>query len=319
MQGFSRLSAQSWFWRKKQSSQRAGFGFGTGAHATTTAARIPVAVCRSLQPGSERARSERIFQGGELRAAWRTHMELITGASGYVGGRLLRRLAGGGASAAGALAAAGARRGAARRRGRARRPAQRRGARRRARRDLDRVLPRPLDGARERRRLRRARPAGRRGLRPRGGGRRRRAHRLPRRHRPHGAPFDPPRLASRGRGDPARRGPALDRAARLDRDRGRLCFISPAGAARRAAARSAPPRLAVQPHAAHRRARCDRVSGAHSLGAGCRGPLLGRGRSGPDDLFGDDRSDRGVDGGRRACRSASARRSRRPRARSSPQ
>ena len=108
-------------------------------------------------------------------------MELVTGATGYVGGRLLRRLAGEGRPVR-ALARrpeSHAGRGGAG----ARRPPHGDRPRGGARRLLQRLLPRALDGAGRERRLRRARPAHGRELRRGGGPRRSRADRLPRRHR----------------------------------------------------------------------------------------------------------------------------------------
>ena len=80
---------------------------------------------------------------------------------------------------------------------------------------------------------------------------------------PAGRALAPPALATRGRGDPARRGARLDRAASLDRDRRRLGLVPAARAAGRAPARPAHAGLARKPHPADRRARRTRVPRAH--------------------------------------------------------
>ena len=71
---------------------------------------------------------------------------------------------------------------------------------------------------------------------------------------PAGAAFAPPALAARGGGDPARRRAGVDRAAGVDRDRRRLVLVQGAGPARRAAASASDAALALQPHPARGRA-----------------------------------------------------------------
>ena len=121
------------------------------------------------------------------------------------------------------------------------------------------------------------------------GARRGRADRLPRgSRRPAGSP--PPPLAPRGRGDPARGRAWVHRAARLDRDRRRLVLVPCARPTGGAPAGAADAGLALEPHAADRRARRDRVPRPHPRHAGRRRPLAGRMRPGRDDLRGDDRA-----------------------------
>ena len=161
-------------------------------------------------------------------------MDLLTGATGYIGGRLMRRLLDDGRDVR-ALARDPAARG----------PAVEvvqgdvmsgAGPGRRARRLRYRLLPGPLDGAgRERAAFadRDRRGADNFARARTGGGRR--PHRLPRRagaarRRELAAPAQPPR----GRGDPARCDPRFGRPARLDRDRRRLVVVPPAGSPGRA-------------------------------------------------------------------------------------
>ena len=165
-------------------------------------------------------------------------MELVTGATGYIGGRLLRRLAGEGRARARAARAG-------------RTQVEPLAGVEAAEGDLlsgagldgaldgchTRLLPRALDGgARERRRVRRPRPPRRRGLRrgrPREAGVKRIVY-LGGIEPEGGAAVAPPALAPRGRAHPARRRSGLDRAARLDRDRRRVVVLSSPGAAGRA-------------------------------------------------------------------------------------
>ena len=203
-------------------------------------------------------------------------MELVTGATGYVGSRLAAPPCGGGAARAraGANARAG---GAARGRGGARRrPAHRRGSRERARghattptTSCTRWRPRATSD------FAGARPARGRGLRGGGGERRRRAGGLPRRDRPGRARLR--RTCARGSrwrrscSTPCRGSTAL-----------RASIVIGAGSSSfRVLVRLVErlrvlpmPALALQPHPADRRARHDRVSRPHPASPAAAGRSL---------------------------------------------
>ena len=215
-------------------------------------------------------RSLRVRRGGELlgqapTGGRRSHMDLVIGATGYVGGRLVDRLLEEGRPVR-ALAP---------RRHEARR-ARRSGARHRATCSPARASPPPWMAARTAyylvhsmeagdEPLRRARSQGREAVRRRRHGGGHRARGLPgRAHSFRRASLAAPRFAPRGGGDPAGARPGGHRAASVDPDRRGLVVVPDAGPAGGAAAGAPDARVARQPDPAHRRDGRDRVPGPHA-------------------------------------------------------
>ena len=171
---------------------------------------------------------------------------------------------------------------------------------------LHRLLPGPFDGGgRGEWRLRRSRSPDGRALRRGRGPSRSGADRLPGRHRPRGpAALAAPPIETGGRGDPALGRPRLHRSARVHRHRRGVVLLSHPRASRGATPGPSDASLALESHAADRRARRGRVPRPHAGCARRRRQIARRGGPRRDDLRPHDRANRRRDGGRARCPSA---------------